>query len=350
MNLPKEINQKRERQAALEQELQKTEVISDPQKLKTITREYTELGAILETAGQWQSALSAIEEAKRIIRESQEADLRQLAEAELATLETQKAKLESELQTSLTPADPLDGKNIIMEIRAGTGGEEAALFAAELFRMYARLAERQGWRTALASLAKTDLNGIKEVIFEIAGTNVYRHLKFESGVHRVQRIPETEKSGRLHTSTVTVAVLPEAEEVDIAINPSDLKIETSTSRGHGGQSVNTTYSAIRLTHLPSGITVSCQDERSQQQNRARALQILRSRLFAAEQERLHTARAAARKAMIGGAERSEKIRTYNFPQDRLTDHRLKESWHNLPAIMDGDLLPIIEKLRQEEYR
>ncbi|MDP3985287.1 MAG: peptide chain release factor 1, partial [bacterium] len=325
------------------------EVINNQSRLKPITQEYNDLSGILDIAEKFEAVSTEREDAKRMIRDSQDPEFRGMAEAELAELELRSQKLEAELRDALTPPDPLDGKNIIMEIRAGTGGDEAALFAGQLFRMYGRFAEREGWKTALISKSETDLGGMKEAIFEIAGRNVYRHLKYEGGVHRVQRVPETEKAGRVHTSTATVAVLPEAEQADLELDPNDLKIETSTARGHGGQSVNTTYSAIRMTHIPTGIIVSCQDERSQQQNRARAMQIMRARVFAYEQEKLRTERAASRKAMVGTGERSEKIRTYNFPQDRLTDHRIKESWHNLNGILDGELHPIIEKLRQAEY-
>lgn len=349
MNIQKELEQKKKRHAELEEELQKPAVIADTKKLKALTQEYNELGEVISRAKKLDELFRAMVEATRAAKEEPDTELRAMAEEELTALEQKKSALEAELTDILSPKDPLDGKNIIIEIRAGTGGDEAALFAAELFRMYGRFAERKNWKTRLISQTVNDLGGAKDVTFEIAGRNVYRHLKYESGVHRVQRIPSTEKSGRIHTSTVTVAVLPEAEEVDIQIEPKDIKVETSTARGHGGQSVNTTYSAIRITHLATGIVVSCQDERSQQQNRERAMQVLRARLFAHERERRHSERAAARKSMVGTGERAEKIRTYNFPQDRVTDHRINESWHDINGIMDGNLSEITNALEKVEH-
>lgn len=274
--------------------------------------------------------------------------MKELANAEITALEEQLPALESELMAALIPPDPLDKKNIIVEIRAGAGGDESSLFAAELMRAYSLYAEKQGWKTESISSNRSDVGGFKEVIFSISGRNVYSQLKFESGVHRVQRVPETEKQGRVHTSTVTVAVLPEAEEVDLKIDPKDLVIEATTSTGAGGQSVNTTYSAVRVQHIPTGLIVYCQDERSQKQNKERALTIMRARLYALEQERLHKEREEARRGQVGTGDRSEKIRTYNFPQDRVTDHRIQQNFHNITAIMDGELDPLIHALKQEE--
>ena len=318
-------------------------VQADPNQYRTHAKALAEIQPTVVTFREYKTVLTEIAQTQELA-EGTDADMRELAEQELITLETRRGDLLAEIKILMVPKDPNDEKNIVLEIRAGTGGDEAGLFAGDLFRMYTRFAERQGWKVDVMSISESGVGAIKEVIALIEGRRVYSQMKHESGVHRVQRVPATEASGRIHTSTATVAVLPEAEEVDIAIDAKDLRIDTFCSSGPGGQSVNTTYSAVRITHLPTGLVVSQQDEKSQIKNRSKAMKVLRSRLYEMELQRQHDEIAQDRRSQVGTGERSEKIRTYNFPQNRVTDHRIGFTTHRLTEMLNGDLAEMSEAL------
>ncbi len=329
----------------LDAKLASEAVLSDMKQYKALMQERSHLAPVIEKMEEIIKLEEEIEGSKEMIKSESDPELVEMAKEEIAELEEKHAKAEKECRMLLIPPDPLEGKNIIMEIRAGTGGEEAALFAADIFRMYTRYAEKMHWKMEIMNLNETGIGGYKEIVVSISGKDVYGSLRFESGVHRVQRVPETESGGRIHTSAVTVAVLPEAEETDIEIKQEDLRIDVMRAGGPGGQCVNTTDSAVRITHIPSGIVVICQDEKSQIKNRAKAMRVLRSRLYEAEESRKRQERADARKNMVGSGDRSERIRTYNFPQNRLTDHRINLTLYKLDLIMEGELGEVIDALK-----
>ncbi|MEZ4368507.1 MAG: peptide chain release factor 1 [Kofleriaceae bacterium] len=324
------------------------DVIARRAEFMKLSREHAELGPLVEAWAEYSRLRAELEQARQLADAEPDPELRDLAREEMRELEARRGPLEQAIKVLLLPKNPLDSRNTIVEIRGGTGGDEAALFAGDLYRMYLRFAERRGWKVEVLSLSEGAAGGFKEAIFLVEGKDAYAHFKFESGVHRVQRVPATEAQGRIHTSAATVAVLPEAEEVDVKVEEKDLRIDVYRSSGAGGQHVNTTDSAVRITHLPTGVVVTCQDERSQHKNKARAMTILRSRLLEAQIEAQQQAESAQRKGQVGSGDRSEKIRTYNFPQDRLTDHRIGLTKHNLPAVMDGAIDDLVEALRAND--
>jgi len=324
--------------------LSSPEIVGDSLRYQKTAKAHSEIAPTVEKYREFKDLTKGIAESKAVLADEKDPEMRAYAQEELAKLEARVGEVEEELKVLLLPKDPNDEKDVILEIRAGTGGDEATLFAAEMFRMYTRYAETQGWKVEVLNTSESSVGGLKEVIAIIEGQRVYSRLKYESGVHRVQRVPATEQQGRVHTSAVTVAVLPEAEDVDIKIEAKDLRIDTFCSSGPGGQSVNTTYSAVRITHIPTNTVVSCQDEKSQIKNRDKGMRVLRARLYEMEMQKQQEALAKERKAMVGSGDRSEKIRTYNFPQNRVTDHRIGLTIHQLEQVMDGKLQPLVEAL------
>ncbi len=345
MNLTKKLDEIEEKLGEISDRLGDPEVLKDQAAYRELARAHAELSIVVDKYREYKQVLGELEEARNMRKETEDPEMEEFLRSEIEKLESAEVNLNEELQLLLIPADPRDEKNVIVEIRAGAGGDEAALFGGDLFRMYSRYAESQGWRVEPLSSSPSELGGFKEVIFAVKGKGAYSKLKYESGVHRVQRIPVTESGGRIHTSTATVAVLPEAEEVELEIDPADLRIDIFRSTGPGGQSVNTTDSAVRITHVPTGVVVSCQDEKSQLQNKEKALRILRARLLKTEQERQQREQAAERRSQVGTGDRSERIRTYNYPQGRVTDHRIGLTLYNLEGILDGGISEFIDTLR-----
>jgi peptide chain release factor 1 len=338
------LDQIEARYEELTQALVSPETMNDSSKYQKTAKAHSEIAPVVEKYREYKELTRGIAESKAMLNDEKDPEMRAYAQEELAKLEPRLPEVEQELKLLLVPKDPNDEKNVILEIRAGTGGDEATLFADEMFRMYSRYAETMGWKVEVLSTSESGVGGLKEVIALIEGDKVYSRLKYESGVHRVQRVPQTEQQGRVHTSAITVAVLPEAEDVDVKIEAKDLRIDTFCSSGPGGQSVNTTYSAVRITHIPTNTVVSCQDEKSQIKNREKGMRVLRSRLYEMEVQKQQEALAKERKTMVGTGDRSEKIRTYNFPQNRVTDHRIGLTIHQLQEVMDGKLQPLVEAL------
>lgn len=332
----------------LQEQMNDPAVIGDMKRYIKLNKDYKELSPIIDAYEKYRSVLANIDGAKEIIHNEKDEEFRTMAKEELNLLLTERDKMEEDIRMMLVPADPEDGKNAVVEIRAGTGGDEASIFAGDLFRMYNKFSENKKWKVDLVDFTDGTMGGYKEIIFNVSGEGVYGQLKYESGVHRVQRVPQTETQGRVHTSAATVAILPEADEFDVEVKPSDIRKDTFCSSGPGGQSVNTTYSAIRLTHIPSNIVVSCQDEKSQIKNFEKAMKVLRTRLYELEHQKYLDEISKKRKTMVSTGDRSAKIRTYNYPQSRVTDHRINMTLYNLPVVLDGDVQPLIDALQLAE--
>ena len=343
--MEEKLEQLKQRYDELQELIADPDIHKDPKRYKELMQEHSHLSELVATYDEYTETQQALAETRELVEQEQDSDMKAMAREELEKLEEKEHSLLNKLKIMLVPKDPLDGKDTIVEIRAGTGGDEASLFAADLYRMYSRFAEKNKWKIEVMDQSPTEVGGFKEIVFSVAGRNVYGNLKYESGVHRVQRVPTTESGGRIHTSAVTVAVLPEAEDTDIQLANEDLRIDVFRSSGPGGQSVNTTDSAVRITHIPTGTVVTCQDEKSQHKNKAKALRVLKARLYEAEELRKRQERDTARKSQIGSGDRSERIRTYNFPQNRITDHRINLTLYKLDHVMQGELDEAVEALK-----